>query len=398
MHRLIRILYFIIFPVITLVGCDNNPPEEVVLPKIAVGDVTKLEGDEDNVFEFRVLLAGENTQGVSFNYQTVAGSATEGEDYEKASGSITIDAGTGQAVIPVTVKGDTENEGEEEFTVSISGVQGAIITTAEGTGTIRNDDEGKLSIPTTGYTTPETYSGMTLVWQDEFEGTQINPQNWTFEIGNGCPNLCGWGNNELQYYREENASLVDGNLVITAKKEAFGGQDYTSTRMITKGKQEFKYGRIDIRAVLPEGQGMWPALWMLGANIDSVAWPASGEIDIMELVGHIPNQVHGTVHYGNDPSTRQFTGGSKTISGGAKFSDEFHVFSLEWEENVIKWYMDDQLFYQVSSSNVNPYPFNQDFFFIFNIAVGGDWPGNPDNSTSFPQYMMVDYIRVFQKN
>ena len=224
----------------------------------------------------------------------------------------------------------------------------------------------------------------------------MNQEFWTYEIGNG---EWGWGNNELQFYRSDNTSLVDGNLVIAARNESFNGFQYTSSRFITRNKFEFTHGRVDIRARIPEGQGIWPALWMLGENINTVGWPRCGEIDIMEIVGHEPNVVHGTVHYANPNGDRIQNGSETRLTGGKKFSDEFYVFSLEWEEDRIRWFLNDVQYHSVSRGGLglsNPYPFNEPFFFIFNVAVGGQWPGSPDASTVFPQHMIVDYIRVFQ--
>ena len=239
------------------------------------------------------------------------------------------------------------------------------------------------------------YPDLTLVWSDEFNGSALNTGDWTFEIGNGNS---GWGNNELQYYRSENTEVSNGFLTIEARKEVFEGKQYTSSRIITKDKVDLRYGRIDIKAKLPEGQGIWPALWMLGSNIDAVGWPACGEIDIMELVGHVPNEVHGTVHYGPPSPNNLSTGTSFKLNSG-KFSDEFHLFSLVWQENLIQWYVDDQLYFTRNPSDLaDTWPFNKDFFFIFNVAVGGNWPGSPNGSTVFPQQMVVDYIRVYQPN
>ncbi|MDX2247466.1 MAG: family 16 glycosylhydrolase [Bacteroidia bacterium] len=390
MKTMFRLLTACSILFILIAGCKEDPPE-VTLPNAAISDVTRMEGDADNDFSFRVALVGENTQGVTLDYHTTGETAVAGQDYTESSGTITLAAGETEKSFNITVLGDTKNEPDETFLVTLTNASGAKLFDDEAVGTIRNDDEGKLSFPDTGYVSATSYPGKTLVWQDEFDGPGVDLTSWTFETGAG-----GWGNNELQYYRPENTKIIDGNLVIEAKKESFSGSSYTSSRMITAGKKEFKYGRIDIRAVLPEGQGIWPALWMLGANIFTEGWPKCGEIDIMELVGHIPNQVHGTVHYGNNTASHLFTGGSKVLSGGKKFSQEYHVFSILWEENQIKWLVDDVQFFQIGSNAVNPWPFNENFFFIFNIAVGGNWPGSPDNTTVFSQYLIVDYIRVFQ--
>lgn len=253
----------------------------------------------------------------------------------------------------------------------------------------------KVPIPTTGSTSPNSYSGMSLVWEDDFSGSSLNTSNWSYETGRGQN---GWGNNELQFYRRENTALQDGNLIITAKKESFEGSNYTSSRLITLNKQQFRYGRIDIRAVMPRGQGLWPALWMLGTNITTVGWPLCGEIDIMEMIGGQgrENTVHGTVHWDNNGSRAQYGGEKKLIAG--TLADEFHVYSIIWDPTSIRWLLDDKQYHVIDTTPAELDEFRRQFFFIFNIAVGGNWPGSPDATTTFPQHLIVDYVRVFQKN
>jgi beta-glucanase (GH16 family) len=175
------------------------------------------------------------------------------------------------------------------------------------------------------------------------------------------------------------------------------GFDYTSTRMTTQNKKTFTFGRIDIRAKLPVGKGIWPALWMLGANITTNPWPACGEMDIMELIGTYPSSTYSTMHW-KSASGGHDSKGSEFNLTGQNFSDKFHVFSMVWVQDQIKCYVDDQLFLTVSKADFGSanYPFNAPQFFIFNVAVGGDWPGLPDINTAFPQRMFVDYVRVFQ--
>lgn len=248
-----------------------------------------------------------------------------------------------------------------------------------------------------GYTTSLEYEGYDLVWQDEFEGNSLS-NDWTPEIGTGGN---GWGNNELQYYRAENTTVGGGYLTIEAKKESFSGSNYTSSRLITKDKQEFQYGRIDIRAILPSGQGVWPALWMLGANFDQVGWPRSGEIDIMEKIGGgiKESQVFGTLHWDNNGQHACTCGqGSPYQLSSGTFADEFHVFTLLWDESKIQWLVDDNVYHTIDISPQGLDEFRKPFFFIFNVAVGGNLPGSPDASTVFPQKMIVDYVRVFQEN
>ena len=209
-------------------------------------------------------------------------------------------------------------------------------------------------------------------------------------------NYTGWGNNELQYYRQDNASVENGYLIITAKQQNFGGSNYTSSRLKTQGRQFFTYGRIDIRAKLPYGKGIWPALWMLGESFSSVGWPSCGEIDIMEMIGgngYNDRTVHGTVHW--NENGHAMYGGSNSLPSG-RFHDEFHVFSIIWDQNSIRWLRDDIQYHTINISGSNLSAFQENFFFIFNVAVGGNWPGSPDNTTVFPQRMVVDYVRVFQ--
>ena len=234
-----------------------------------------------------------------------------------------------------------------------------------------------------------------IVWSDEFNGNSINPRMWTFDMGNGFK---GWGNNELQYYtsRSQNAYASNGLLHIVARRESLNGFGYTSARLKTQGLFTRKYGRIEFRARLPQGVGFWPALWLLGENIASVGWPACGEIDVMENKGTEPNQVQGTIHFGGSLSQVYTLPGDSVTN--------FHQYLLEWTTNAILWYVDG-LLYQTQtnwSSFAGPYPtpFNQPFFLIMNLAVGGNYVGNPsssaiDSGAVFPAEMVVDYVRVY---
>jgi len=380
-----------------LQACKTEPvdPDEEDLPRLAISGFSLAEGDVNNQVRLKVLMSKEWAEEVRFDYETQEVSAGENIDYVPASGTSIISPGQTEVFLEVDIIADTLKEGDEEFKVIISNPVNATIFTEEATVLIRNDDDF-VFIPEGGYETPLSYPGHDLVWQDEFDGNSLNLSDWTHELG-----ASGWGNEEWQFYtdREENSYVSDGRLIIEAKEESFSGSNYTSARIITRDQQSFMFGRIDIRAKLPEGQGIWPALWMLGDNFGTVGWPACGEIDIMELVGHEPNIVHGTVHWG--PQGQSFSNsksGSYTLPTG-KFIDQFHVFSIVWEADQIVWMVDDNPYHTLTRNDVNGnYPFNNSFFFIFNVAVGGRWPGYPDASTRFPQQMVVDYVRVFQKN
>ncbi len=256
-----------------------------------------------------------------------------------------------------------------------------------------------------GCSFPATLDGYNLVWSDEFDGSSIDESKWSFDLGNGCdisPDLCGWGNNELEYYtaREENAYINDGNLVIEARKESplyLGEYQYTSARMVTKNKGDWKYGRIDVRAKMPIGQGLWPAIWMLPTDSVYGGWPKSGEIDIMEYLGHEPERMFGTIHYGHD--FWRFNSQGLELESGT-FADDFHVFTVLWDEDCIQFQMDGinvGLANTRSTTLPTTFPFDQEFHLILNVAVGGNLPGNPDGSTVFPQRMEVDYVRVYQE-
>lgn len=376
-------------------GSDTPDP---VKPSLSIADVSRAEGNANSPVQFSVRLSAAASANVIVNYSTLDGTAKAGADYVAvANAELVFSPGETEKTIAVTVVGDTNKENDEYFEVLLLNPVNATLGQGRGKATLLNDDSaGSPLIPAGGYSSPLSYPGRTLVWQDEFENGALNTGFWTHESGTGQN---GWGNNELQYYRPENTYFLDGNLIIEAREESYNGSPYTSSRMITKGKKEFQFGRIDIRAALPKGQGLWPALWMLGANIDQAGWPACGEIDIMELVGKESNRVYGTVHYGANVNQHQSNGSSKALAGSELFADAFHVFSLVWEQDRIRWYLDDVLYHEVTPAilgNGQPWPFNQKCFFIFNVAVGGNWPGNPDASTAFPQRMIVDYIRVFQ--
>ena len=215
----------------------------------------------------------------------------------------------------------------------------------------------------------------------------------------------GWGNNELEYYtsRTNNARIVGGQLVIEADQESYGGSSYTSARMLTKGKWSWAYGRMEARIKIPRGQGIWPAFWMLGTNIDSVGWPTCGEIDIMENIGKTSDQgtAHGTIHgpqSGGDYNGGAGVGGTYTLPGGAALADDFHIFAVEWTTNQIKWFVDTNQYFTATPASLpsgGTWVFTQPQFLILNVAVGGNWPGNPDGTTVFPQQMLVDYVRVY---
>ena len=252
-----------------------------------------------------------------------------------------------------------------------------------------------VTIPTSTTSLP---GARKLIWADEFEKAGLpDSTKWGYEVGGN-----GWGNNELQYYtaqRPENARVENGKLIIEARKEDYQGKKYTSARLLTQHKTTWTYGRIEALAKLPKGVGTWPAVWMLGKNISTAGWPKSGEIDIMEHVGFDEGVVHGTVH------TEAYNHNKKTEKGNAvsirNVTTDFHLYAIEWTADQIDFFVDDQKFYSVQKSvlgnNEAQWPFDQPFFLILNVAVGGNWGGQKGvDETIWPQRMEVDYVRVYQ--
>jgi len=235
--------------------------------------------------------------------------------------------------------------------------------------------------------------GWTLDWSDEFDGDTLDRGKWVAETGGH-----GWGNKELQFYtgRPENLRVAGGLLVIEARKEKYGEHAYTSARIKTAGLFERMHGRFEARIKLPQGQGIWPAFWMLGADIGKAGWPRSGEIDIMENIGKEPSLVHGTLHGPGYSGDRAF--GKPSRLAGARYADDFHLFAVEWEPGEIRWYRDGIHYHTARPALVKgEWVFEHPFFMLLNLAVGGQWPGNPDRTTMLPQRMLVDYVRVYRR-
>jgi beta-glucanase (GH16 family) len=265
---------------------------------------------------------------------------------------------------------------------------------------------GRCGIGTAAQVAKDTRPGWKLIWADEFDGkdgTAPDATRWTYDIGGR-----GWGNQELETYtsRLQNARVRGGNLVITARKEDLTGPDgiarnYTSARLVTLGRFAQAYGRFEARIKLPRGQGIWPAFWAMGDDINRVGWPKCGEIDIMENIGREPGINHGSLHastFGGPTSDA-----TKTIAlpEGKALADDFHIYAIEWEPGVVRFYLDEEnyaTFTQADWPEGGQWVFDHPFFILLNVAVGGSWPGNPDATTQFPQEMLVDYVRVYGRS
>lgn len=367
------------------------------LPLATTADIEVSRQNTLSQARVRINLDAAYSKDVLVSYVTLDGSAKAGKDFVTSTGIITIPAGSTSSYVDVSITGDSLRQAQQIFSLNLSSPVNC--TLKSGVVNITIDNDGLyLPVDPAGYTSPNSYAGYTLQWSDEFNNRAVDAANWKYETGTGSS---GWGNNELENYtaRSQNVFVSSGNLIIEARKESYNGSNYTSTRMVSSGLQEFTYGRIDIRAKLPVSKGMWPAAWMLGSNISQVSWPACGEMDIMELVGSFPSRVTSTMHWANGGGSDTYKGNNYSLPTG-DFSQQFHVFSADWQQDSVTFSVDGNIFFTLSNAtNVSPanYPFNNPMFFILNLAVGGNWPGSPDDTTNFPQRMFVDYVRVFKK-
>jgi beta-glucanase (GH16 family) len=382
-----------------LVSCSkkgvDNPKPPTNEPSIKIKDATVTRTNTAAKIRFFVDLSASSKQKTSVQYATKSGTAKADSDFKSTSGTLTFQPEQQELYIDVPVLVDSLRQPPQKFYVQLSNAKNAKISKNKAIGTIINLG---TYFPTdnSGFKSPKSYPGYKLVWDDEFNGKKLNKNDWNYETGGD-----GWGNNELENYtsRTNNLFLSSGNLIIAAHKEDYGGNHYTSARITTQNKKTFTYGRVDIRAKLPVAHGLWPALWMLGNNISTVPWPKCGEIDIMELVGKNPHQIVASFHWQKANGKEGTVNNTYSLSSG-DFSQKFHVFSLIWSSDSLKILVDNVPYEKASKQDLSngTYPFDKPFFLIFNVAVGGDWPGPPDNITSWPQRMFVDYVRVFQKN
>jgi hypothetical protein len=371
MKTILNILLIAVLQLVLLGSCKNHGNSLTPQFLFDGSAIPVAEDDPDGTVSIPVYLSGESDKTVSVDYTTVDSTAVGGKDFVAiTSGSLTFQPGELGKEIKLNIIPDTAGKKDVYFSIELSNPVNGIISRSRIKIKIINVDYANLA------------------WSDEFNLFALNTTFWNYEQGAG-----GWGNNELQTYTNSiaNVHIDTGYLHITAINPS--GTSYTSGRITTLGKKVFTYGRIDIRAKTPEGQGIWPALWMMGSNFTAIGWPRCGETDIMELLGHEPSVVHGTAHwFSNDHQSRS---NSYTLSTG-KFSTGFHVFSLIWTPNKLIWMVDKQQFFYLTRAEMPLFPFDLPQFIICNVAVGGNWPGVPDETTVFPQHLIVDYIRLYQ--
>jgi hypothetical protein len=369
--RLLLIGSFIL-QLFILISCKKGPAASTT-PYITISSsVTQVAEDNPNgSVGISIILSGASNKAVTLDYTTADSTAIAGKDYVAVlSGQLKFQPGEISKLVTINIIPDSSQKLDVFLKVVFSNPVNSILTWSSAIIKIINVDYANL------------------IWSAEFNGGPLSSAIWNYELGAG-----GWGNNELENYTSSinNVHIDSGYLHITALNPSAGA--YTSGRITTQGKKEFTYGRVEIRAKLPEGKGLWPALWMLGGNISSVGWPKCGEIDIMELIGNLPATIYGSAHWNDNGHVSRSN--SFNLSG-SKFSSGFHVFSLIWTPNRLIWLVDNQRYSNLSRSEISAFPFDLPQFFIFNVAVGGNWPGTPDQTTVFPQNMIVDYIRVYQ--
>lgn len=398
-----KVVVFMFLILLNITCNKTNIHEDTPKPVLLVDHLSVIEGESDSL-QVGVTLKGTHKDAIIIKYQTIAGTATELEDYTHIFGEMQFQSldSIEKQFVPIKIIDDDIYEETEKFKIEFSTDDDVKLNIKTSEITIFDNDLEEIIYNYEGYSTPKEYDGWTSVFADEFSGTMLNEEYWNPVIGNGCPSLCGFGNNEKQYYRKENIEIDSGLLTIHALKQEYESNYYTSARLNTKDKIYFFFGRVDIRAKLPYSQGLWPALWMQGQDDNMVGWPERGEIDIMELRGNQPNVVSSTVHYKN-ASGNHYHPPSKTHTlSQYDYSDEFHVFSIIWNKYKIEFFVDDERYNVVFFSSQNFYqgnnPFLEPFYILMNVAVGGNFGGDPDTTTIWPQKMEVDYVRVFQKN
>lgn len=371
MKSILNLILSICLISILLVSCGKDGDSFIPQFLMSENDIPAAEDDPDGLISIPVYLSGVSDKVVSVNYEVIDSTSVAGRDYVAvAPGSLTFQPGELAKEIKINILPDTSVKQDVYFNIKLSSAVNGRISGHGATVRLINVDFAKL------------------VWVEQFEAGVLNPSYWNYELGGG-----GWGNNELQTYTNSisNVHCDSGYLHISALNPS--GSTYTSGRINTNGNKSFTYFRVDIRAKLPEGKGIWPALWTLGSNYLTAGWPKCGEIDIMELLGHEPSVTHGAVHWNANGHVSRTS--SFTLPSG-KFSSGFHVFSLIWTPNKLIWLVDKQQYFFLTRAEIPDFPFDLPQFFICNVAVGGNWPGSPDQTTVFPQHMIVDYIKVYQ--
>jgi hypothetical protein len=368
----LHFVFVLLVQSIIFCSCKKEPGKSSG-PDISAGNsiITVVEDTPSASVSVPVTLSAAPDKTVSLEYSTSDSTAIAGKDYTGVNlEKLTFQPGETSKVIKINILPDTAQKHDVYFKIVFSNPSNGVLVKSDLIIKIINVDYA------------------TLTWSDEFNASPLNTATWNYELGAG-----GWGNNELENYTSSvnNVHIDSGYLHISALNPS--GSSYTSGRITTQGKKQFTYFRVEMLAKLPEGKGIWPALWMLGSNISTVGWPKCGEIDIMELIGNQPSTVHGTLHW--DENGHVSRSNSFSLYSG-RFSSGFHKFTLVWTPNRLVWYVDNQQFSYLSRGEVGTFPFDLPQFFIFNVAVGGNWPGSPDQTTVFPQHMIVDYIRVYQ--
>ncbi len=394
----ILIMLLLIFGVFS---CDKTemrtPIVTVEKPVFSINDTSIIEGD-NKYFEIKVKLSGKHPNSILIPYYTLSGLAEPFSDYEPIDGILEFvgtDSLEAQSIF-IEIKDDDIFEENEDFKIVFTIDSSVIAADTILSVSIIDDDIEFTDNDYPGYVTKLHQEGWTLILNDEFSGNKLNKNHWYVQDrGN-------WYNEEVQYYSPQNLKIENGLLTFIAKKENYKGSSYTSARINSRDKMVFKYGKIEFRAKLPYSKGLWPALWLQGNELYQLGWPKRGEIDIMELKGHIPNTISSTIHYADLSGNHKYPTSKKYTLPKGEFKDEFHVFTMKWDEYKLKFYVDDKLYNTIFHNNFHYYnnknPFKYPFYVIMNVAVGGNFGGDPDATTVWPQTMDIDYVRIYKEN
>lgn len=394
----------------SLNGVGNSYLSKVVgnsnsgLPVVQISDTTVNRANTATTCRFLVDLSAAASDTVTVNYSTSDGTATSGKDYTSQSGTLTFQPGKQELSVDIPILPLTSSNQQgttQDFYIQLSNPSNCTVGVKKTTVTIINAGTNSPA-DTSGFESPTSYPGYKLVWSDEFNESSLNTNKWTATTGSQ--------GGDQSTYLPANVSVANGKLVMQAKHETYGSYNYTSSRVTTQDKFSFKYGRVDIRAKVPVGMGMWPALWMFSDNRPIINYAQKtgvtvGEIDIAEILGKSPSRLYGTLHWSTSSSTYANLQGRYDLSSG-NFGDAYHVFSLIWDATNIQLLCDGNVYITIPHSSKTNYkngidPFNANsFYFIFTLGIGDgtNWAGAPDGTDTWPQKMSVDYIRVFQKN
>ncbi len=384
--------------ILYLSGCSESS-ELTKKPVLTLKPVVVHEGNNEiNSIDIEVALDQSSSLPVTIKWGTESLTAIEDQDFIPVYGQETIiPPGQTKIILPISIINDDHLEFIETFNIVLLEAENAEIMSQNASVTIIDDDRYQPEMADDGYITPLQYPDMHLTWHEEFEGTTVETDHWNFDAANGFPLNCGWGLDELGKYTgdQEHLKVKDGKLMITATRDESTGT-YRTSRINTKEKVSITYGRLDIRSRIPEVAGLAAIFWLIGADMDEVGLPACGEIDILKFAGKAPEKISGGLVFENDGEEHL---GQSYNKSSVSLSNQYHIYSIIWEENRIRWFFDYYPYFEVRRDDFSHFKiFEKPFFLTINLAIGGEYAGAPDSSSSFPTDLEIDYIRLYQRN